>query len=164
MVHANKIHIWTKKELEVLKKYGSKLIASKLKEKIPNKPKHEIFKQRKRLGIKAPLVDAWSKEEIKLLKEIGSKYTAKKLVKYFPDKSENQITRKRERIGIKVTHGSATEEEVSIIKKNYLTKQDKEIAKLLINRNRIFVTRERIKLGLTKRDLFIPFPKYFYKW
>ena len=70
---------------------------------IPNKPVFEIYKQRKKFGIKGPYVDVWSNDEIKILKEKGSKFKAKELINFFENKSELQITRMRKKLGIKVS-------------------------------------------------------------
>lgn len=166
--HKNKRYFWSEKEIEILKKYGSILTPKKIQSKLDKKSIAEIYKQRSRLNITGPyLVSAWTNEELKKLKKIGHKYKAKDLVKFFKNKSELKITRMRTKLGIKVDHtityNSATKDEIKIIKNN-LHLEDKAIVKLLKGRTRSFVISERLKLGLTKRDQFPPFPKYFNKW
>lgn len=166
--HKNKRYFWSDKEIKALKKYGSKLTPIQIQKKLENKPIHEIYKQRSRLSITGPyLINAWNEEEIKKLKKIGHKHTAKNLVKFFKNKTELKISRMRTKLGIKVdhtvTHNAATKDEIKIIKNN-VHLEDKAVVKLLKGRTRTFVISERLKLGLTKRDQFPPFPKYFYKW
>ena len=159
--------IWTKKENEILSKYGSSVSASEIHKKIPNKPIFEIYRQRNKLRIKSPYIDVWSKKEIETLKEKGPKYKAKDLIKFFKNKSELQISRMRKKLGIKISksliYGSETKQELKIIKDNIL-KEDKDIAKLLVNRTPRFVAYTRLKHGLNKRNIFQPFPKEFNKW
>lgn len=161
-------YIWSDKENNVLKKYGSELTPKEIQKKLKNKPVFEIFRQRARLKITGPyLVNAWTDQEIQKLKKIGHKYTAKELIKYFKNKSELKISRMRTQLGIKVdhtvTHNAATKKELKIIKNN-VHLEDKEILKLLKGRSRYFVISERLKLGLAKRDKFVLFPKYFNSW
>lgn len=168
MVHKNRKYIWTPKELEILKKYGSKLKISELSKKLNNKPSYEILKQRKKLNIVSfTEASAWTEDEIKILKEFGGKLFAKDLLKKLPNRTISQIHKKRIDLDIKLEHkqryNSFSPQDDEIIKQN-INLEDKEIVKLIPNRDVKSIGRRRRQLGLMKlgsRDEKIPFPKYF---
>ena len=158
---------WTNKENKILKEFSNKLTVSELRLKLPNKPDFEIFRQRAKLGLKsATEINKWSQKEINLLKKIGGKFKGKDLVKFFPNRKIFTIQRKRKELGInidsKVSHNSATEKEIQILKEN-LHLEDKDVQKLLKGRSIHFIRATRIKYKIKKKGRHKPFPNIFFK-
>lgn len=167
MAHKNKKYIWTQKELEILKKYGSKLKASDLSKKLNNKPTSEIYRKRKKLNIVSfTEASSWTEEEIDILKKFGSKFFAKDLLKKLPNRTLNQIHKKRLDLDIKMEHtqryNSFSPQDDEIIRQN-INLEDKEVVKLIPHRDVKSIGRRRRQLGLMKGgpQLKTPFPEYF---
>lgn len=161
-------YFWTDKEIDILKKFGSKLTAKELVKKIPKKSWIAINHKRKNLNINAPgvLTHIWKKNEIEFLKKHGSNISANELSQKL-NKPIFAIHRKRKELAINIDrrkiYGSSTKKEDEIIRFN-INLIDEEIAKKLPGRNKNFVKGRRIELGLKKRLERTPFPKEFEKW
>ena len=95
-------YFWTKKEEDVVKKYGAKLTATEIHKKLPGKSAIAITHKRKLFNITPPGVAIkWTKKELEIVKKYGHELTAKELHKKLPNKSINLISRKRKKLKIK---------------------------------------------------------------
>lgn len=155
--HASKLGLnfsnpWTEEEIEILKKYFTKIggmgiIKQKL---LPNRQYSSIKTKAYQLGLIYQKGRRYvpNNNDDKVIIENYSSH-GKRVLELLPHMTENQVKHRAKQLGLFFNNNEWTEEEKKILRDNYNNLSIEEVMKKLPNRNRNAIISFACKMGIT---------------